>query len=87
MSRRTSLLLASVSLGLMILVSGCGSSADLSLQFTPDTSSAYEVTTEVTKDFKFEQPTLDKLREEQTKTLIRVGMTQKITAVDDKGVA
>ena len=87
MSRRASLLLASVSLGLVILVSGCGSSADLSLQFTPDASSAYEVTTEVTKDFKFEQPTLDKLREEQTKTLIRVGMTQKITAVDDKGVA
>jgi hypothetical protein len=45
------------------------------------------VTTEVTKDFKFEQPTLDKLREEQTKTLIRVGFTQKVTAVDDKGVA
>ena len=46
-----------------------------------------EVTTEVTKDFRFEQPTLDKLREEQTKTVIRVGFTQTITAVDAHGVA
>jgi hypothetical protein len=87
MSCKASLLLASVAMSLMILVSGCGPSANLSLRFTPQSSQSFEVTTEVTKDFRFEQPTADKLREEQTTTVITVGFTQTVTSVDDAGVA
>lgn len=87
MSGKTSLLWASVGTSLLILVSGCGPSADLSLRFTPDSSTAYEVTTEVTKDFRFEQPTLNKLREEQTTTVIGVGFTQTVTDINDQGIA
>ena len=87
MLRNTSAVLIGLSVGAMVLLSGCGPSANLSLQFNPQSSSAYEVTTEVTKDFKFEQPTMDKLREEQTKTFIQMNFTQTVDAVDDKGIA
>jgi len=87
MSGKASLIAASVALVLLTVVSGCGPSARVALQFTPESTASYEVTTEVTKDFRFEQPTMDKLREEQTKTLIRVGYTQTVTDVDDQGVA
>ena len=87
MSGKSSLLLASVALSLLLAVSGCGPSADLSLRFSPESTASYVVTTEVTKDFRFEQPTMDKLREEQTKTLIEVGFTQTVIGVDAKGVA
>jgi len=68
-------------------LSGCGPSANLTLQFSPQSSDSYQVTTEVIKDFKFEQPTMDKLRQEQTKTLIQMDFTQTVDAVDNKGVA
>ena len=87
MSCKASLFLSLIALVAVVFVSGCGPSAQLSLQFTPQASDSYEVTTEVTKDFRFEQPTADKLREEQTTTVIRVGFTQTVTAVDDAGVA
>jgi hypothetical protein len=87
MLSKASFTTASIALCLLVFLSGCGPSADLSLQFTPQSSNAYEVTTEVTKDFRFEQPTMDKLREEQTKTLIRVAFTQTIDSVNNEGIA
>lgn len=87
MSGKTSLLATLVTLGLLVLATGCGPSANLSLQFSPQSSESYEIVTEATKDFRFEQPTAEKLREEQTTTVIRMGFTQTITDVDNKGVA
>lgn len=87
MSGKACLMAATVAMVLLGVISGCSPSARVSLQFTPNTTASYEVTTEVTKDFRFEQPTVDKLREEQTQTLIRMGFTQTVTDVDSQGVA
>lgn len=87
MSSKAGLLLASFVAGLCVVVSGCAPSANLSLQFTPDTSEAYDVTTEVTQDYRFEQPTMDKLDEMQSSTVITVGFTQTVTDVDENGIA
>ncbi len=87
MSVKTTLLTAGVVAGILLAAAGCGQKADLALRFSPQSSDSYEVTSEIIKDFKFEQPTLDKVREEQSKTQYRVAFTQTITAVDAEGVA
>ena len=87
MSRKGCVILMGLSLGLMLFVSGCGPSACLGLKFTPDQTAAYKATTEVIKDFHFEQPSADKIKHEQTKTLIEMGFTQKIESVDADGTA
>ena len=87
MLRNTSAVLVGLSMSAIALFSGCGRSTDLSLKFAPQSSDAYEVTTDVIKDFKFEQPTLNKLREEQTKTTIQMGFTQTVDSVSEKGIA
>ena len=87
MSRKGCVILMGLSLGLMLFVSGCGPSACLGLKFTPDQTAAYKATTEVIKDFHFEQPSADKIKHEQTKTLIEMGFTQKIESVEADGTA
>jgi hypothetical protein len=59
----------------------------MSLQFSTDTSARYVAVSEITKDFRFEQPTLDKLREEQSTTLTRMEFTQNVVGVDEAGGA
>jgi hypothetical protein len=87
MSRKGCVILIGISLSLMVFLTGCGSSACLSLKFAPNESTAYKATTEVIKDFRFEQPSADKLRQEQTKTRIEMSFTQKINGVDPEGTA
>ncbi len=87
MSDKLSLFGLTIAVAVLLVVSGCAPTADLSLRFTPETSASYEVTTDVIKDFRFEQPTMDKLREEQTKTTITVGYTQAVTGIDEQGNA
>ena len=87
MSRNGCVILMGLSLGLMLFVSGCGPSACLGLKFTPDQTAAYRATTEVIKDFHFEQPSADKIKHEQTKTQIEMGFTQNIKNVDADGTA
>jgi hypothetical protein len=87
MLSKLSSVLVAVGVFSVLLFSGCGSSADLSLKFSPDGATAYKATTEVTKLFRFEQPNLDKLKEEETKTLVKMGFTQTIQSVDADGNA
>ncbi len=87
MSSKMSLVLVAVGVFSMLFVSGCGPSADLSLKFSSDRTTSYKATAEATKLFRFEQPNLDKLKEEQTKTLIEMDFTQTIQAVDADGNA
>jgi len=87
MSGKLSLILTTVSMFSVLFVSGCGPSADLSLKFSSDRTAAYKATTEVTKLFRFEQPNLGKLKEEQTRTLIEMDFTQTIQDVDADGNA
>ena len=89
MSRQVSVVLAGVVVCLAMLISGCGPSAttDLSLIFSPEESATYKSVSEVIKDFRFEQPNLGKLREEQTKTAIEITFTQATESVDVEGNA
>lgn len=75
-----------------LFLSGCGSPAKKSKiqvvqQFTPQTTEAYEVALTITKDFKFEQPALGKLRQEETTTEIRMTCDQTIEKVNEEGWA
>lgn len=87
MSSKLGVFLTAVALGMALLISGCGSSADLSLKLVPEQTGQYKVTTEQVKDFRFDQPNLGKLREEQTKSHFEMGFTQTIKNVDPNGIA
>ncbi len=87
MSRKVFVTLTGLTIVLAIIVSGCGSSTSLSLNFSPEDSTSYKSVSEIVKDFRFEQPNLDKLREEQTKTTVEMDFTQTIQSVDAEGNA
>ncbi|MCI0499588.1 MAG: hypothetical protein L0Y36_07905 [Planctomycetales bacterium] len=93
MSRKLGMVLIAVCLSAALLISGCGPSSKTSAQYnlgltlTPEQTARYKATTEVIKDFRFDQPNLGKLREEQTKTLIVMGFTQQVQNVDADGSA
>ncbi len=87
MLSKLSSVLVAVGMFSVLLLSGCGQSADLSLKFSSDRATTYKATTEMTKLFRFEQPNLGKLKEEQTRTLIEVAFTQTIQGVDADGNA
>lgn len=59
----------------------------VSQQFTPQTTDTYEVAATTTKDFKFEQPALEKVRQEETSTSVRMTFDQRIDKVDENGSA
>lgn len=88
MLRKASGMLISLGVLTAILMSGCGGpSADMKLQFSPEEKGQYVSSVLIVKDFRFEQPNLDKLREEQTKTEINMGFDQVIKSVNDDGSA
>lgn len=60
---------------------------NLNLALKKGQSSQYITKSSVIKDFRFEQPNLGKLREEQTKTEIEMTFTQTIQSVDENGTA
>jgi hypothetical protein len=73
----------------LVVMAGCGSQAQMSLNFKAGDTGTYKVTTETVKDFKFEQPSMEppKIKEDQTKTMAVVTFEQKIDAVDAKSGA
>lgn len=87
MSRKVLVLSVIGAVCLSVLFTGCGPQADLSLKFNPNQVTTYKVITQATKMFKFEQPSLDKVREDQTGTNMEVVFDQQITNVDQKGDA
>ncbi len=64
-----------------------GSKADLSLTFSVGDRTMYKVAVKGIKDFKFEQPSLGKLKEEQTGSAIELKFLQEIESVDNNGNA
>jgi hypothetical protein len=85
-----------IALVLSIVFAGCapesdtskpklGSKADLSLSFSAGDSNVYKVSIKGIKDFKFEQPSLRKSKEEQTGSTIEVKYLQEIESVDGNG--
>ncbi|MEJ5259912.1 MAG: hypothetical protein WHS88_06970 [Anaerohalosphaeraceae bacterium] len=92
---RRSVILSLVVLSFVLtasLMPGCkGPSKRMSFQaaqqFQPQTADIYEITMTTTKDFKFEQPALEKLRQEETTTSVRMTVEQRINKVDENGAA
>lgn len=85
---------------LMLVFAGCapesetagtsgisGAGTKVQLNFAAGDSAKYKVAIETTKDFKFEQPSLGKLKEEQTGSEIEMIYTQTIDSVDAEGNA
>lgn len=75
-----------------LFLSGCGTGVrkqafEVSREFTPQTTDTYEVGITVTKDFKFEQPALNKLRQEETTTQVRMIFDRTIEKIDEEGWA
>ncbi len=87
MSRKGCIVLTVVGMGLIMAITGCKPSADMKLNFVPEQTARYKAVSDTVKDFRFEQPNLGKLREEQTKTSIDMTFTQAIQSVDDQGNA
>ena len=87
MSGKLTSIIVAVGLFSVLFVPGCGSSTDLSLKFSPDRTTHYKSTTEVTKLFRFDQPNVGKLKEEQTKNVVEMDFTQTIQSVDADGNA
>jgi hypothetical protein len=70
---------------LSVLFAGCGPQADLALKFSAGDRAKYIVTDEDIKDFKFEQPSLNKVRSEPRSTTTQIKFTQEIESVDENG--
>jgi translation initiation factor 2 beta subunit (eIF-2beta)/eIF-5 len=60
---------------------------DLAMRSRAGVSTTYNVKTEMIKDFKFEQPSLDKLREDQTISTIESTFVQQSETVEADGSA
>jgi hypothetical protein len=67
--------------------SGLAPKTDLSLTFSAGDKTMYKVAVKGIKDFKFEQPSLEKLKEEQTGSAIELKFLQEIESVDNNGNA
>ena len=69
------------------LLTGCAPKAQLALNFAPAQTDTYKTTTEMIKDVKFDQPSLNKSSFDQTSTEISVTEQRKVLEIDEKGVA
>lgn len=82
-------LICSVTLlsALIVLFAGCGPQAsDMSLKFSEPVTT-YKSVTEVIQDYKFEQPSIDKVKEEQNKSVFTITFDQAIKTVKEDGSA
>ena len=89
MSGRTPLWLTVIAVCLLACLTGCAKQASLTLKFAPEDTTTYRVSTEMIKDFRFEQPSLTppKLKEEQSGTTVDVTFEQKIDKIQSDGSA
>jgi hypothetical protein len=71
----------------IFFAAGCGPQADLALKFNAGDKTSYIIMEEDSKDFKFEQPSLDKVRFEPRTVTSEITFLQEIEKVDEKGAA
>ena len=89
MSKKSLVFFAMFLSGLVVLSSGCGpetQSANLSLEFD-ESVSTYKYTSEYIQDYKFEQPRLEKVKEEQNKTVVSMVYDREILSVEEDSSA
>ena len=87
MARKVLVCIACVGICVMMLVVGCATQADLSLKPRTGDATTYNVKTEMIKDFKFEQPSLEKVKEEQTISTIESTFVQQTEGIEADGSA
>lgn len=87
MSGRTPLWLTLIAVCLLACLTGCAKQANLTLKFAPESTMTYKVSTQMIKDFRFEQPSLKKpkLQEEQSGTTVDITFEQKIDNIQSDG--
>ncbi|MCK5001331.1 MAG: hypothetical protein KAS23_17425 [Anaerohalosphaera sp.] len=85
MSRKVVASLLVVCFCLSVCFTGCAQQADLSLKFAPGHTDTYKITTETKQSYKFAQPSLDKVKEEQTGNKVEMVITQQFQSLDIKG--
>jgi hypothetical protein len=71
----------------LAMMSGCAKQATLAMKFNPSDTSTYKVITESGKDYKFEEFSAKKTKQEQTLTRIEFVYDQQIQGVDPSGTA
>ncbi len=72
---------------LSLLVSGCGPKAEIALKFTPDDVTTYKLTTLIRKGYRFDQPSINKFKNEKTASRLEMVFTQNIKDIDSSGNA
>lgn len=72
---------------LLVLFGGCAPQAELAQKFNVGDKTRYTITEEDSKDFKFEQPSLNKVRFEPRSVTSQIRFLQEIESVDEKGAA
>ncbi|MCD6394018.1 MAG: hypothetical protein J7M40_10985 [Planctomycetes bacterium] len=89
MSGRTPLWLSVIAVCLLACLTGCVKQANLTLNFAPEDTTTYKVSTQMIKDFRFEQPSLTppKIKDEQSGTTVDITFEQKIDKVQSDGTA
>ncbi len=87
MSRMMQVCVISAAAVLMSGLHGCSSSVKMAYTPTVGQTAVYESSSQMIKDFKFEQPTLNKSREEQTSTTVTVTYEQTIAEIQPDGSA
>ncbi len=71
----------------VLFAAGCGPQADLALKFAVGDRIKYRVTEESIKDFKFEQPSVNKVRFEPRSATSQIEFIQEIESIDQQGAA
>ncbi len=73
----------------LLVMCGCGSQVELAMKFPADHIATYRVTTEMVKDYRFEQPSAEppKVQENQSATIAAVTFDQRVDEVDAEGNA
>ncbi len=70
-----------------LAINGCSSSSKMALQMQAGQTVSYESTTTMVKDYKFEQPTMKKVDDNQTSTATMIRFDQKVAEVGADGMA
>ncbi len=86
MSRKSTCIFLALAASGVLFLSGCGS-PKLALKYQTGQTAQYAHSSQLIKDFKFEQPSLNKSTQEQTSTELTVRYEQQITDVAADGTA
>jgi len=72
---------------ILSIITGCGPTAKMALNLTPQSEAVYKVIVENGKDYEFVQPSINKTKEQHTVGRTEITFVQKIENVDSNGNA